>query len=111
MPGAAEHAIPVKPISAFLPRFEALIARVAGRGGRARIALVGAGAGGVELLLSLRAAPTPRGRPRRDTIPAGLTFALVSGSDEILPDFPAHFGGASSASSPSAASRSWPARG
>src|SRR5215210_7158619 len=53
VPGAAEHAIPVKPISEFLPRFEALVARVRERRGRVRIALVGAGAGGVELLLAL----------------------------------------------------------
>jgi selenide, water dikinase len=88
--GAAEHAIPVKPISAFLPRLEALITRVRGQKGRARIALVGAGAGGVELLLSLER------RLRREVAqaghdPGGLTFTLVSGSDEILPDFPKAF--------------------
>src|SRR5215207_1307828 len=90
VPGAAEHAIPVKPISAFLPRLEALISRVCGQKGRARIALVGAGAGGVELLLSLQR------RLHREVAqgghdPSGLTFTLVSGSDEILPDFPNAF--------------------
>jgi selenide,water dikinase len=89
-PGAAEHAIPVKPISAFLPRLEALITRVCKQKGRARIALVGAGAGGVELLLALER------RLRREVAQAGydpgnLTFTLVSGSDEILPDFPKAF--------------------
>src|SRR5262247_792601 len=53
VPGASEHAIPVKPIDGFLGRFDALSARVLARKGRARIALVGAGAGGVELLLSV----------------------------------------------------------
>src|SRR5829696_408039 len=86
-PGAAEHAIPVKPIGAFLPRLEALIARVRERNGRTRIVLVGAGAGGVELLLALER------RLRREVAPAGhdpggLAFTLVSGSDEILPAFP-----------------------
>jgi selenide,water dikinase len=86
-PGAAEHAIPVKPIGAFLPRLEALLARVRKRNGRARIVLVGAGAGGVELLLALEQ------RLRREVAPAGhdaggLAFTLVSGSDEILPAFP-----------------------
>lgn len=89
-PGAAEHAIPVKPISEFLPRLEALIARVRDRKGRARVALVGAGAGGVELLLALER------RLRREAAqaghdPGGLAFTLVSGPDEILPDFPPAF--------------------
>src|SRR5437016_1703546 len=53
VPGATEHAIPVKPIDGFLARFEAMTARVLQRRGRARVALVGAGAGGVELLLSV----------------------------------------------------------
>ncbi len=53
VPGASEHAIPVKPIDGFLSRFEALMARVLARKGRTRLALVGAGAGGVELLLSV----------------------------------------------------------
>jgi selenide,water dikinase len=51
--GAREHAIPVKPIDGFLGRFEALKARVLARKGRARVAVVGGGAGGVELLLSV----------------------------------------------------------
>src|SRR5215207_3428619 len=90
-PGAAEHAIPVKPISAFLPRLEALIARVRERPGQAKIALVGAGAGGVELLLALER------RLRREVAqagdnPDGLAFTLVSGSDRILPAFPPAFG-------------------
>jgi selenide,water dikinase len=90
VPGAAEHAIPVKPISAFLPLLDALIARVRERRGRARLALVGAGAGGVELLLALE------GRLRREIAqaghdPGGLAVTLVSGSDDILPTFPRAF--------------------
>jgi len=53
VPGASEHAIPVKPIDGFLRRFEALQARVLARKGRTAVALVGAGAGGVELLLAV----------------------------------------------------------
>ncbi|MGB8525759.1 MAG: FAD-dependent oxidoreductase, partial [Rhodoplanes sp.] len=44
VPGAAEHAIPVKPIDGFLSRFEALLARTLAHKGRARVAVVGAGA-------------------------------------------------------------------
>lgn len=85
VPGAAEHAIPVKPIDGFLQRFEGVLARV--REGRTRhVLLVGGGAGGVELLLSVET------RLRREAADgAALRFTLVSASDEILPSFPALF--------------------
>lgn len=90
VPGAAAHVIPVKPIDGFLRRFEALLARVLERRGRARIALVGAGAGGVELLLSIER------RLRREVAAAGgdasgLSFVLISDMADILPTFPAAF--------------------
>jgi selenide, water dikinase len=51
--GAAEHGVAVKPIGAFLAKFEHLRARC--RVGEVRrIAVIGGGAGGVELVLSLR---------------------------------------------------------
>ncbi len=90
VPGATEHAIPVKPIDGFLERFKALLARVLANRGRARIALVGAGAGGVELLLSVDR------RLRREVEAAGLptdglSFCLISGDADILPTFPDGF--------------------
>jgi selenide,water dikinase len=90
VPGAGEHAIPVKPIDGFLSRFEALKARVLARKGRTRLALVGAGAGGVELLLSVER------RLRKEVTRAGLdvgglSCVLVSDVVEILPGFPAAF--------------------
>jgi selenide,water dikinase len=54
VPGAAEHATPVKPIDRFLQHWDALRQRVLARGGPTRIAVVGGGAGGVELLLSVQ---------------------------------------------------------
>ena len=51
VPGAAEHAIAVKPIDRFAMRWEALLAR-AREMPRLRLAIVGGGAGGVELALS-----------------------------------------------------------
>jgi selenide,water dikinase len=51
VPGAVEYAVPVKPIADFAPRWEALLAR-AQRLPRLRLAVVGGGAGGVELALS-----------------------------------------------------------
>lgn len=89
VPGAAEHALPVKPIDSFLPRFAALRARVLE--GRSRhILLVGAGAGGVELLLAAEH------RLRRDLSAAGgdgasLRFTLLAAGAEILAGFPEAF--------------------
>ena len=52
--GGAEAGVPVKPISAFLPHWEQLLARLAAREStRCRIAVVGGGAGGVEMALAL----------------------------------------------------------
>jgi len=88
VPGAASHAIPVKPIDGFLKRFEALRERVLAAKGHARIGVVGAGAGGVELLLSVER------RLKRDVAASGgdphrLSFTIVAASDELLPTFPA----------------------
>jgi selenide,water dikinase len=90
IPGATEHAIPVKPIDGFLNRFMALKARVMEKKGRASIAVVGAGAGGVELVLSVAH------RLRRDVAlagfsPNGLAFMLVTDTPEILQTFPKSF--------------------
>jgi len=51
VPGAAEHTVAVKPIAQFAARWEALLKR-AQREGHIRLAIVGGGAGGVELALS-----------------------------------------------------------
>jgi selenide, water dikinase len=88
IPGVAEHAIPVKPIDGFFERFEAARARILKREGRARVGVVGGGAGGVELTLSLQR------RLTRDVAgagfdPAGLAFTLITSSAELLATFPA----------------------
>jgi selenide,water dikinase len=51
VPGAAEHTTAVKPIADFAERWEALLER-AREQGRMRLAIVGGGAGGVELALA-----------------------------------------------------------
>jgi len=85
VPSAAAHAIPVKPIDDFLAQFAGVRARI--QAGRSRhVLLVGGGAGGVELLLSVEH------RLRRDADrSAALRFTLVTGSDDILPGFPQGF--------------------
>lgn len=87
--GAAEHALPVKPIDGFLPRFAALRARVLS--GQARhVIQVGAGAGGVELLLAAEQ------RLRREVAAAGgdaeaLRFTLLAAGEDVLTGFPDAF--------------------
>lgn len=87
VPGVRENAIPVKPIDQFLERFETARARVLASGGRARIGVVGGGAAGVELALSLRE------RLMRDVAAAGgdpgsLRVVVLSASPSILPALP-----------------------
>ncbi|MDP3638846.1 MAG: selenide, water dikinase SelD [Azonexus sp.] len=82
--GACEHAVPVKPIRRFNERWLALLARVCQHPGATTIAVVGAGAGGVELTLAmqyrLRHELLARGRH-----PDELRFHLFSASSQILP--------------------------
>ncbi len=87
IPGVREHAIPVKPIDGFLERFEAARAAILARSGRARIGVVGAGAGGVELALAMHR------RLSKDAIAAGgdaseLNVTLIDANDTILSTFP-----------------------
>ena len=82
--GAAEHAIPVKPIDQFLERWTALSARLLAATARTRVAVVGGGAGGVELLLAMQ---YRIGRlleeEGRDS--AHLEYHLFAESSEVLP--------------------------
>ena len=82
--GAAEHAIPVKPIHAFNQRWLALLERVVRHPGAMNIAVVGAGAGGVELTLAmqyrLRNELRAAGRDPQD-----LHFHLLDSGSAILP--------------------------
>lgn len=78
--GAAEHALAVKPIGSFLAKLDDLIARCRRADGPRRIVVIGGGAGGVELLLSLRT------RLMHELRAVGLkadelSFALVSDGD------------------------------
>jgi selenide,water dikinase len=85
VPGASEHAVAVKPITGFNARWLALLSRVRQhRQGTLRVAVVGAGAGGVELTLAMQY------RLRRELQAAGcspdlLAFELLSASPQILP--------------------------
>ncbi len=54
VPGAREHAVPTRPIGAFVARVDEIVAAARGRDGF-RVAVVGAGAGGVEVAFGLAA--------------------------------------------------------
>ncbi|MEZ5740825.1 MAG: selenide, water dikinase SelD [Burkholderiaceae bacterium] len=84
VPGAAQFAVPVKPINRFNDRWLALLERVRERTERMTIAIVGAGAGGVEMTLAMQF------RLRNELValsrdPDLLDFHLFSASDTILP--------------------------
>ena len=70
--GAQSHAIVVKPISAFLPRWDDLLARCRSRDGPRRIVAVGGGAAGFELILAVQHRLSGEARA------AGLDPALFS---------------------------------
>ena len=93
VPGATEHAVPVKPIRRFNERWLALLARVQAHAGTTTIAVVGAGAGGVELTLAmqyrLRGELAALGRD-----PEELRFHLFSADTTILPTHNAFVRGA-----------------
>lgn len=83
VPGADEFAVAVKPISRFLPRWEVLARRLVALAEMPRIAVVGAGAGGVELTLSmqhrLKNSLGEQGKPPE------VAIHLFSATDRILP--------------------------
>lgn len=84
VPGALENVIAVKPITRFNERWLALLDRVQRHTGKTTVAVVGAGAGGVELLLAmqfrLRQVLRTLGRN-----PDDLVFHLFTNNAHILP--------------------------
>lgn len=84
VPGADQHAIPVKPIHRFNDRWLALLARMEAHQGPLRIAVVGSGAGGVELTLAMQYRLLNELKARgRDS--SQIQFHLFSSGDSILP--------------------------
>lgn len=84
VPGAAENAVPVKPIDRFVAHWERLKERVLARGRPTRIGVVGGGAGGVEILLAIqyRLHRLLAAEGKDHLFPA---FHLLTDTDEILP--------------------------
>jgi len=79
LPGAAEHALFVRPIEDFVERLDALWARAAQR--RLALAVIGAGAAGVELAMALA--------HRLGPAATGVQISLVTGGPAPLAGYPA----------------------
>jgi selenide,water dikinase len=79
IPGARDHAVPVKPIHRFDEHWRDLLTRLAQHQGPFHLAVVGGGAGGVELLLAMQH------RLQSDSRHRDLRFALFQAGDDILP--------------------------
>ena len=84
VPGASGNVVPVKPINGFIAHWQRMLDRVLAHDGDLRIGVVGAGAGGIEILLAvqyrLRESLSERGRTD-----AHISYCLFSASDSILP--------------------------
>lgn len=85
-PGAARHATPVKPIDGLLARFTEIERRFVARGHSGRIAVVGGGAGGVELAFAVNHRLRQLARDG-----AGVRVSVVAGAHGLLAGFPAGF--------------------
>ncbi|MBL7251313.1 selenide, water dikinase SelD [Alloalcanivorax marinus] len=79
VPGAAEHAVPVKPVSDFHRRWRALLADLDHRTDELAITVVGGGAGGTEMVLAVARALIEHGLAAR--------LSLVTAGD-LLPGYP-----------------------
>lgn len=84
VPDAAQHAVPVKPISNFVDRWLRLRERVRAASGTVRIGIIGGGAAGVELTLAAQFALT-RMRADAGRSTTVLEFHLFSATESVLP--------------------------
>ncbi|MDA0823341.1 MAG: selenide, water dikinase SelD [Proteobacteria bacterium] len=84
VPGAAENVVAVKPISNFFDRWQELVRRIETSAGSLSIAIVGAGAGGTEMLLAMQYGLQRRLRQLGHD-PNRLHFHLFSAQDVPLP--------------------------
>lgn len=85
IPGAKEYAIPVKPISQFLQYWDRLVAEIAENPQPICLAIVGGGAGGVELALSIQAR-LQRIYEGTQQLSSHLELHLFHRGDRLLPE-------------------------
>ena len=80
--GAKEHALGIKPIDVFRERWTEVERDCLERGGRLRVAVIGGGAGGTELSLSLRY--RLRTLLERAGVPDGVEIVLLAETREVV---------------------------
>ncbi len=85
--GAARYAIPIKPVDGFLSRWMEIEQQLEESRGPFRVVIIGGGAGGVEVSLSLRHRLTQRLR-RLGRGPEGVALAVVADTATLLPQHP-----------------------
>lgn len=81
--GAAEHALAIKPVSAFVPKWKTLEARALSAAGPRRITVIGTGAAGFEIVLAMRHRLRARA-PAHGISPDAFVFRLI-GAAGLLP--------------------------
>jgi len=86
IPNAEEFTTPVKPISNFIDRWQIVLKRTMEKPRTHRIGVVGAGAGGIELLLAAQYR-LDKLLADRDQSSDGIEFHLIFKSETILPEF------------------------
>ena len=86
IPNAEEFTTPVKPISNFIDRWQIVLKRTMEKPRTHRIGVVGAGAGGIELLLAAQYRLNKL-LADRDQSSDGIEFHLIFKSETILPEF------------------------
>lgn len=85
LPGAAQHALPVRPVERFVKQCRSLVNQVLARP-RSIITMIGGGAGGIELTLALQH------RLRRHAQDGKVVFQVVASSERLLPGHPSRVG-------------------
>lgn len=82
LPGAIEHALPVRPIERFIAVWSSMVDRILGQHRRFDLVILGAGAAGIELALAIRQQINTRGNSH-------LFLTVVGSGEWPLPDAPA----------------------
>ncbi len=93
VPGAESTGVPVKPIGNFVAQWNELVERVLGTDAPLRIGVVGAGVGGVEMVLAMQHGFRNRLRKAGDD-PDRVSFDLFTSGAEVLPRNPPRVGAA-----------------
>ena len=84
VPGSKQHALAVKPINQFLQGWDALMQSVLEHDGDFKVAVVGAGAGGVEVALATQF-HLQQLLSEHSITTEKLRFDLIAGNGSVLP--------------------------